>query len=122
MGNLLSPLMLERRMRRQLGDRWERLDHERVGTWWRVWGMPNGWPADCGALFWREDAWRHASRCWRNSRAGGNYNSCLPRQSTCSIAVMQANKRRHADGSITVCYQRGTQVYLAHMPWGAVAI
>jgi hypothetical protein len=26
-------------MRRQLGDSWGRLDHERVGTWWRVWGM-----------------------------------------------------------------------------------
>ena len=26
-------------MRRQLGDRWGRLAHERVGTWWRVWGM-----------------------------------------------------------------------------------
>jgi hypothetical protein len=38
-GKLLYALMLERRMRRQLGDRWGRLDQERVGTWWRVWGM-----------------------------------------------------------------------------------
>jgi hypothetical protein len=38
-GKLLYALMLERRMRRQLGDSWGRLDHERVGTWWRVWGM-----------------------------------------------------------------------------------
>ena len=37
-GKLLYALMLERRMRRQLGDRWGRLDQERVGTWWRVWG------------------------------------------------------------------------------------
>ena len=28
-----------RRLRRQLGDSWGRLDRERVGTWWRVWGM-----------------------------------------------------------------------------------
>ena len=26
-------------MRRQLGDNWGRLDRQRVGTWWRVWGM-----------------------------------------------------------------------------------
>ena len=38
-GKLLYALMLERRMRRQLGDSWGRLDRERVGTWWRVWGM-----------------------------------------------------------------------------------
>jgi hypothetical protein len=38
-GKLLYALMLEQRMRRQLGDRWGRLDHERLGTWWRVWGM-----------------------------------------------------------------------------------
>ena len=25
-------------MRRQLGDSWGRLDRQRVGTWWRVWG------------------------------------------------------------------------------------
>jgi len=35
-GKLLYALMLERRMRRQLGDSWGRLDHERMGTWWRV--------------------------------------------------------------------------------------
>jgi hypothetical protein len=38
-GKLVYALMLERRMRRTLGDRWGRLDHERVGTWWRGWGM-----------------------------------------------------------------------------------
>jgi hypothetical protein len=51
--------MLERRMRRQLGDSWGRLDHERVGTWWRVWGMLKDEmaPMITGALFWKEDAW-----------------------------------------------------------------
>jgi hypothetical protein len=58
-GKLLSALMLERRMRRQLGDRWGRLDHARVGTWWRVWGMRKDEmaPMITGALFWQEDAW-----------------------------------------------------------------
>jgi Transposase DDE domain len=58
-GKLLYALMLERRMRRQLGDSWGRLDRERVGTWWRVWGMLKDEivPMITGALFWQEDAW-----------------------------------------------------------------
>jgi Transposase DDE domain len=58
-GKLLYALMLERRMRRQLGDRWGRLDRERAGTWWRVWGMLKDEiaPMITGALFWKEDAW-----------------------------------------------------------------
>ena len=58
-GKLLYALMLERRMRRQLGDRWGRLDRERIGTWWRVWGMLKDEiaPMITGALFWKEDAW-----------------------------------------------------------------
>src|SRR5499425_20431 len=38
-GKLLYALMLERCMRRQWGDSWGRLAQERVGTWWRGWGM-----------------------------------------------------------------------------------
>ena len=38
-GKLLYALMLERRMRRQMGDSWGRLDHERFGSWWRAGGM-----------------------------------------------------------------------------------
>jgi hypothetical protein len=58
-GKLLYALMLERRMRRQLGDSWGRLDRERVGTWWRVWGMLKDEiaPMITGAFFWKEDAW-----------------------------------------------------------------
>src|SRR5712692_2379214 len=58
-GKLLYALMLERRMRRQLGDSWGRLDRERAGTWWRVWGMLKDEiaPMITGALFWKEDAW-----------------------------------------------------------------
>jgi len=58
-GKLLYALMLERRMRRQLGASWGRLDHERVGTWWRLWGMLKDElaPMITGAMFWKEDAW-----------------------------------------------------------------
>ena len=58
-GKWLDALLLERRMRRQLGDRWGRLDQERVGTWWRVWGMlkDERAPRMTGALFGKEDAW-----------------------------------------------------------------
>ena len=58
-GKLVYALMVERRMRRTLGDSWGRLDHERVGTWWRVWGMLKDAiaPLITGALFWQEEAW-----------------------------------------------------------------
>ena len=58
-GKLLYALMLERRMRRQRGDSWGRLDRERVGTWGRGWGMlkDERGPMIPGAFFWREDAW-----------------------------------------------------------------
>jgi hypothetical protein len=58
-GKLLYALLLERRMRRQLGDTWSRLDHERLATWWRVWGMLKDEiaPMITGALFWKEEAW-----------------------------------------------------------------
>src|SRR5215217_1991919 len=58
-GKLLYALMLERRLRRQLGDSWGRLDRERMGTGWRLWGMLKDAlaPLITGALFWKEDAW-----------------------------------------------------------------
>jgi len=58
-GKLLYALMLERRMRRVLGDRWGRLDQERFGTWWRVWGMLKEElaPMITGALFWKDTSW-----------------------------------------------------------------
>jgi hypothetical protein len=57
---LLYGLMLERRMRRRLGDKWGRLDQERVATWWRVWGMlkEEMAPMITGALFWQEEVWK----------------------------------------------------------------
>jgi hypothetical protein len=58
-GKLLYALLLERRMRRQLGDTWSRLDHQRLATWWRVWGMLKDeiLPMITGSLFWKEEAW-----------------------------------------------------------------
>jgi hypothetical protein len=52
-------VVLERRRRRTLGDRGGRLDHERLGTWWRVWGRLKDTlaPLITGALFWPEAAW-----------------------------------------------------------------
>src|SRR5215813_3500529 len=43
----------------ELGDSWGRLDRERIGTWWRLWGMLKDElaPMITGALFWKEDAW-----------------------------------------------------------------
>ena len=65
-GTLLYALMLERRMRRQLGDIWGRLDHERLGTWWRIWGMLKDKiaPMITGALFWQEDTWEACLKVW----------------------------------------------------------
>jgi Transposase DDE domain len=58
-GKLLYALMLERRMRRQLGGSWSRLDTERSGTWWRVWGLLKDEirPMITGVYFWKEEAW-----------------------------------------------------------------
>jgi hypothetical protein len=58
-GKLLYALLLERRMRRKLGDRWGRLDQTRRVTWWRVWGLLKDEiaPMVTGALFWKEEAW-----------------------------------------------------------------
>ena len=46
-------------MRRQLGESWGRLDHERWGMWWRIRGMRKDQiaPMMTGAVFWPEDAW-----------------------------------------------------------------
>ena len=38
-GKLLYALMLENRMRRLLGDDWGYLNHERIGTKWRIWKL-----------------------------------------------------------------------------------
>jgi hypothetical protein len=58
-GKLLYVLLLERRMRRQLGDTWSRLEHERLATWWRAWGMLKDeiTPMITGSLFWKEETW-----------------------------------------------------------------
>jgi Transposase DDE domain len=58
-GKLLYALLLERRMRRQLGDSWGRLDQERMVTWWRVWGMLKDEiaPMVTGSIFWQDEAW-----------------------------------------------------------------
>lgn len=58
-GKLLYAVMLERRMRRKLGEAWGHLDQERTATWWRVWGMLKEEiaPMITGAFFWKDAAW-----------------------------------------------------------------
>ena len=58
-GKLLYVLLLERRMRRQLGATWRRLAHERLATWWRARGMLKDeiTPMITGSLFWKAEAW-----------------------------------------------------------------
>lgn len=58
-GKLLYALMLERRMRRKLGDSWSRLDQERFVTRWRMWGLLKDEiaPMVTGSLFWKDEAW-----------------------------------------------------------------
>ena len=58
-GKLLYVLLLERRMRRQLGDPWRRWDHARLATGWRAWEMRQDeiTPMMTGSLFWKAEAW-----------------------------------------------------------------
>lgn len=58
-GKLLYAVLLERRMRRHLGESGDRLDQERVVTRWRVWGLLKDEiaPMVTGSLFWKEEAW-----------------------------------------------------------------
>ena len=46
-------------MRRRLRDRRERLEQERLATWWRVWGMLKKEivPRITGTVFWQEEIW-----------------------------------------------------------------
>ena len=59
MQEMPATVVAERRMRRQLGERWGWLDQERLGTWWRLWGMLKEElaPLITGALFWKQEAW-----------------------------------------------------------------
>lgn len=58
-GKLLYALLLERRMRRCMGDSWGRLDRERTATWWRPWKLMQEAlaPRITGALSWDESRW-----------------------------------------------------------------
>jgi hypothetical protein len=59
-------VLLERRMRRKLGDSWGRLAQERGLTWWRVWGMLQDEvaPMVTSALFWKDEAWAACLNVW----------------------------------------------------------
>jgi hypothetical protein len=61
-GKLLYALLVDRRMRRLLGDRWGRLDRERTATWWRPWKLVHQslGPRLTGALSWPEQRWHQS--------------------------------------------------------------
>jgi hypothetical protein len=58
-GKMLYALLVERRMRRGMGDSWGRLDRERTATWWRPWKLMLEAlaPRLTGALSWDESRW-----------------------------------------------------------------
>jgi hypothetical protein len=58
-GKLLYALLLDKRMRRQLGDHWGRLDGERTASWWRPWKLLRQQidPLISGAWGWSRQRW-----------------------------------------------------------------
>ena len=95
-GKLFYALLLERRMRRQLGDTWSRLDHERMATWWRVWGMLKDEiaPMITGALFWKEDAWAACLKVLAERPRRRKLQQLPPE----AIAVLYPCDARHSEG------------------------
>lgn len=61
-GKLLYALMVERRMRRSIGDSWSRLDQARTLTWWRPWKLMQATlsPRITGALSWDASCWEQS--------------------------------------------------------------
>jgi hypothetical protein len=109
--------MLERRMRRQLGDSWGRLDHQRLGTWWRVWGMLKDEIAlmITGALVWKEEAWAAGLK----GLAERPRRRKLPPLPPAAIDLRyhcDASNRGCANCRITACYQGEPMLILARMP------
>jgi hypothetical protein len=58
-GKLLYALLLDRRLRRQLGAAWGHVDQERTATWWRPWKLMQKaiTPMISGALSWQSAHW-----------------------------------------------------------------
>jgi DDE family transposase len=58
-GKLLYALLLDRRLRRQLGAAWGHVDQERTATWWRPWKLMQEaiTPMISGALSWQSAHW-----------------------------------------------------------------
>lgn len=58
-GKLLYALLVDKRLRRTMGDSWGRLDRERTATWWRPWKLMHTALAVqiSGALCWPGQQW-----------------------------------------------------------------
>jgi len=58
-GKMLYALLVDKRMRRTLGEHWGHMDRERTATWWRPWKLMQQTliPRLSGALSWPEEDW-----------------------------------------------------------------
>lgn len=58
-GKMLYALLVDKRLRRTMGVRWGRLDHQRTATWWRPWKLMQQTliPRITGALYWATQDW-----------------------------------------------------------------
>jgi hypothetical protein len=56
--------MLDRRLRRTLGEQWSWLDRLRTATWWRPWKLLHDEvaPRITGVLSWQPQRW---AACWQ---------------------------------------------------------
>ena len=63
-GKLLYALLLDRRLRRTLGDGWQRLDEARLTTWWHPWKQLRDelMPRITGVQSWQPQQWL---ACWQ---------------------------------------------------------
>jgi hypothetical protein len=58
-GKLLYALLLDRRLRREMGQAWGHVDQERTATWWRPWQLMQDVivPLITGSLSWQAARW-----------------------------------------------------------------
>jgi hypothetical protein len=65
-GKLLYAVLLDRRLRRQLGAAWGHVDQERTATWWRPWKLRPEAIAlmISGALSWQSAHWEQCVQVW----------------------------------------------------------
>jgi len=95
-GKLLYAVLLERRMRRHLGESRDRLDQERVVTRWRVWGLLKDEiaPMVTGSLFWKEEGWEACLKVLAERPRRRQLQQLPPE----AVAVLYANDNFQEEG------------------------